>query len=28
MNIVKKGKLSYFSYYCWAVGVLMVLLAK
>jgi len=28
MKIVKKGKLSYFSYYCWAVGVLMVLLAK
>ena len=28
MNIVKKGKLSYFSYYCWAVGVLMILLAK
>jgi len=28
MNIVKKGKLSYFSYYCWAVGVLMVQLAK
>ena len=28
MNIVKKGKLSYFSYYCWAAGVLMILLSK
>jgi len=28
MGIVKKGKLTHFSYYCWAVGILMILLAK
>jgi undecaprenyl-diphosphatase len=28
MNIVKKGRLSYFSYYCWAIGILMILLTK
>jgi undecaprenyl-diphosphatase len=28
MNIVKKGRLSSFSYYCWAVGLLMILLAR
>jgi undecaprenyl-diphosphatase len=27
MNIVKKGRLSHFSYYCWAIGIFMILLA-
>jgi len=24
MNIVRKGKLSYFAYYCWAIGLLAI----
>jgi undecaprenyl-diphosphatase len=28
MNIIRVGKIGYFSYYCWMIGVLMILLAK
>jgi undecaprenyl-diphosphatase len=28
MKILKIGRLSHFSYYCWIVGIMMILLAK
>jgi len=28
MKMIRMGKLSNFSYYCWAVGILMILLAR
>ncbi len=28
MGIIKKGEISKFSYYCWAMGILMLFLAK
>jgi undecaprenyl-diphosphatase len=28
MKMIRSGKLHHFSYYCWAMGVMMILLVK
>jgi undecaprenyl pyrophosphate phosphatase UppP len=28
MQVIKRGKLSLFSYYCWAMGIIIILLAE